>query len=247
MAAVGELAAGVAHELNNPLAGILGYTQFDIEKLKDAELSALTEEDLKRVKSHLEFIERGAQRCTEIVESLVRFSQTSRSASTEVNVRELIEETLGFTSRELASRGIELKVDASEQDLLVMGDPGQLKQVFANIVFNARKAMPSGGRLSVSTSRVRSDGNGGTAVAISFGDTGCGIPEESLGRVFEPFYTTGEVGQGSGLGLSVSYGIVRDHGGSIDVESKVGVGSTFTVLLPLAGEGVPEPQVEGAV
>ena len=95
--------------------------------------------------------------------------------------------------------------------------------------------MQSGGRLSVASSRVERD-NGG-AVAITFGDTGCGISSENLVRVFEPFFTTGEVGEGSGLGLSVSYGIVKDHGGDIDVESKVGVGSTFTVLLPLSASG----------
>jgi len=246
MAAIGELAAGVAHELNNPLGGILGYTQYDLEKLQDVDASNVTDEDIQRVRGHLAYIEQGAQRCTKIVESLVRFSQTSRSAETEVNVREVVEETLGFTSRELASRGIELKTDLSETDLLVNGDPGQLKQVFANIVLNARKAMPSGGRLSVSTWLVHGNGSAGDVVAISFGDTGCGISQEHLGRLFEPFYTTGEVGQGSGLGLSVSYGIVKDHGGSIDVESKVGVGSTFTVLLPTAGAKVVEAQVQGA-
>jgi len=246
MAAIGELAAGVAHELNNPLGGILGYTQYDLEKLQDVDASNVTDEDIQRVRGHLSYIEQGAQRCTKIVESLVRFSQTSRSAETEVNVREVVEETLGFTSRELASRGIELKTDLSETDLLVNGDPGQLKQVFANIVLNARKAMPSGGRLSVSTWLVHGNGSAGDVVAISFGDTGCGISQEHLGRLFEPFYTTGEVGQGSGLGLSVSYGIVKDHGGSIDVESKVGVGSTFTVLLPTAGAKVVEAQVQGA-
>ena len=247
LAAVGELSAGVAHELNNPLAGMLGYAQYDLETLKDADIASLTQDDIDRVAGHLSFIEGGAKRCTEIVESLLRFAETSRCASTEVNVNELIEETLGFTSRELSSRGIELKTDLADGELEVVGDPRQLQQVFANIILNARKAMQSGGRLSVTSARVEREDSGSEAVAVSFGDTGCGISDENLVRVFEPFFTTGEVGEGSGLGLSVSYGIVKDHGGDIDVESKVGVGSTFTVLLPRAGRTGGENMGEGSV
>lgn len=247
LAAVGELSAGVAHELNNPLAGILGYAQYDLETLKDADIASLTQEDITRVAGHLSFIEGGARRCTEIVESLLRFAETSRCASAEVNVNELVEETLGFTNRELSSRGIELKTELADSELSVIGDPIQLQQVFANIILNARKAMQSGGRLSVTSSQVERENGHGDAVAISFGDTGCGISDENLVRVFEPFFTTGEVGEGSGLGLSVSYGIVKDHGGDIDVESKVGVGSTFTVLLPRAGSNGGESLGEGSV
>ena len=201
--------------------------------------------DVERVVEHLTFIESGAQRCAEIVESLLRFSETSRCASTDVNVNELVEETLGFTSREFANRGIELRIDLDEGGLEVVGDPRQLQQVFTNIVMNARKAMRSGGRLSVASARIPHENGGNDSVAISFGDTGCGIPEKDLIRVFEPFFSTGGVGEGSGLGLSVSYGIVKDHGGNIDVESKVGVGSTFTVLLPLAGSDGSENPLEG--
>jgi len=244
LAAVGELAAGVAHELNNPLAGILGYAQYDLERLEDADVGSLTQDDLDKVTGHLAFIEQGARRCTDIVESLLRFARTSRCSSTEVDVNELIEDTLGFTTRELSSRGIELKTDLIDGELQVIGDPRQLQQVFANIILNARKAMQSGGRLSVTSARVTQE-NGGDRIAISFGDTGCGISGENLVRVFEPFFTTGEVGEGSGLGLAVSYGIVKDHGGKIDVESKVGVGSTFTVLLPAAGSVGSENSCEG--
>ncbi len=246
LAAVGELSAGVAHELNNPLAGILGYAQYDLETLKGAEIGNLTQKDIDKVAGHLLYIEGGARRCTEIVESLLRFAETSRHASTDVDVNGLIEETLGFTSRELSSRGIELKMELADGALEVVGDPRQLQQVFANIILNARKAMQSGGRLSVTSSRVERSDSGGEAVAISFGDTGCGISDENLVRVFEPFFTTSEVGQGSGLGLSVSYGIVKDHGGEINVESRVGVGSTFTVLLPRAARAGGQNLGEGS-
>ena len=247
LAAIGELSAGVAHELNNPLAGILGYAQYDLEMLKDVDVASLTREDLTKLIGHLSFVEGGAKRCTEIVESLLRFSQTSRCASTEVDINGLIEETLGFTGRELTSRGIELKTDLADGGVEVIGDPRRLQQVFANIILNARKAMQSGGRLSVASARVEGESDDGDVVAISFGDTGCGIADENLVRVFEPFFTTGDAGEGSGLGLSVSYGIVKEHGGDINVESKVGVGSTFTVLLPVAGSGGGEGLGEGRV
>jgi len=234
LAAVGELSAGVAHELNNPLAGILGYAQYDLETLEGSDASSLTDEDVAKFKGHLTFIERGARRCTDIVGSLVRFAETSRCASSEIDVNELVRETLGFTERELSSRGIELKTELADGDMDVVGDPRQLQQVFANIILNARKAMQAGGRLSVTSARVDRENGEGEAVAVTFGDTGCGISDENLVRVFEPFFTTGEVGEGNGLGLSVSYGIVKDHGGDIDVVSKPGVGSTFTVLLPLS-------------
>jgi signal transduction histidine kinase len=245
LAAVGELAAGVAHELNNPLAGVLGYTQYDIERLQSID-GALDDETRSSLLQHLTVVERETQRCREIVKNLLRFSQTSRCATTEVNVRALVEETLGFTGRELATRGIELKKELDENDYEVMADPRQLQQVFANIILNARKAMPNGGRLTVRTYTADGPGNEAGSVAVSFGDTGCGIAEENLGRIFEPFFRTGPVGEGTGLGLSVSYGIVRDHGGDIEVQSKEGIGSTFTVTLPLVGAAHPESAIQEA-
>ena len=120
----------------------------------------------------------------------------------------------------------------------MLGDPTQLKQVFANMILNARHGMPSGGKLRVETKRARGS-DGVEDVLIAFEDNGCGISEEHLGRVFEPFFTAGDVGQGMGMGLSVSYGIVAEHGGDIDVASQVGVGTTFTVKLPGAGHDKP--------
>jgi signal transduction histidine kinase len=245
LAAVGELAAGVARELNNPLAGVLGYAQYDLERLRNTEsLDGATRDSLLR---HLTIVEREAQRCKQIVESLLKFAQTSRCATTEVDINALLAETISFTDRELANRGIELRTEMDEGKLPVLADPRQIQQVFANIILNARKAMPSGGRLSVRSHRIACDADREEIVAISFRDTGCGIAEENLGRIFEPFFRTGPVGEGTGLGLSVSYGIVKDHGGDIEVESKVGLGSTFTVLLPLAGAVKQQPATQEAV
>jgi signal transduction histidine kinase len=245
LAAVGELAAGVAHELNNPLGGILGYAQYDLEKLTEAGSDPLSSGDRERFVNHLSYIERETQRCRDIVQNLLRFSETSLCACADVDIDGLLRDTLGFTNRELSSRGIELVMDL-DASRSIAGDTRQLQQVFANIILNARKAMSGGGRLSVRSRVVAGGLDGKDAVAIGFADTGCGIPEENLVRVFEPFFRTGEVGEGSGLGLSVSYGIVKDHGGDIGVESEVGVGSTFTVMLPVSETREPVTATQDA-
>lgn len=228
LAAVGELAAGVAHELNNPLGGILGYLQYDIERLRDLRDTGLTPSETARLDEHLCQVERQAQRCRSIVQNLLRFSRESENSFTAVDVNEVLRETLDFTEKQLIMRGIELDTRLDQVLPPVVGDSQQLQQVFANIILNARKAMPSGGRLTVASNSDPSKDR----VVVSFSDTGKGIRKEYLGRVFEPFFTTSDVGQGTGLGLSVSYGIIRDHGGDIEVESEVGTGSTFTIQLP---------------
>jgi len=237
LAAVGELAAGIAHELNNPLCGILGYAQLDLERLMQVRGERIPAEEADRLIEHLGYVEREAERCREIVENLLRFGQSSRTAFTTVDVNAVLMETLDFTQAQLRVRGIEVETSLDREVPPIVGDPQELKQVFANIILNARNAMAAGGRLSVCTG-IRSGSDGQPVVAVAFHDTGCGIRKEFLGRVFEPFFTTRSVGEGTGLGLSVSYGIVRDHGGDIRVESEVGQGSTFTVELPAAGSGL---------
>jgi signal transduction histidine kinase len=243
MAAAGELAAGLAHELNNPLGGILGYAQYDLEKLEQTVGERLGPEQAEKLKSHLTYIERETQRCKVIVENLLKFAQTNPTMLARTNVNSVLKETLEVTEKQLSMRGIDVELELDQSAPEVLGDPTQLKQVFANIILNARHGMPSGGRLRVETSR-REGSDGIEDVLIGFEDNGCGINEENLGRVFEPFFTTGDVGQGMGLGLSVSYGIVAEHGGDIDVTSEVGVGTTFTVRLPGVGQEileVPQP------
>jgi signal transduction histidine kinase len=236
LAAVGEMAAGIAHELNNPLGGIIGYAQYDAEKILAGCKSGLTGEDADRIAGHLAHVEREAQRCRGIVEKLLSFSQESAAAFSRLDVNDVIRDTIALTEKQLAMRGIELETKLGQALPQVVGDPRQLQQVFANIILNARNAMAAGGKLRVtSTADVSPDGPLG--VTVEFADDGCGIREEYLGRVFEPFFTTREVGQGTGLGLSVSYGIVRDHGGDIEVESEIGVGSRFLVRLPASDVG----------
>ncbi|MBD3367427.1 MAG: GAF domain-containing protein [Candidatus Eisenbacteria bacterium] len=237
LAAVGELAAGVAHELNSPLGGILGYAQYDLEKLKSAGES-LDRDGLERLTEHMTYIERETQRCRGIVEGLVRFAETSGRSMRVVGLNGVIRTAIDFTASQLAMRGIHLETSLDDELPKISADTVELQQAFANIIMNARDAMPDGGRLTVRTGRALLD-DGANGVSVSFSDTGMGISEENLSRVFEPFYSTRSPGSGTGLGLSVSYGIIREHGGSISVESDIGIGTTFTIRLPAAVRSRP--------
>ncbi len=234
LAAVGELAAGVAHELNNPLGGILGYAQYDLERIISRGKGGLSPEEVEKLVKHLGSIEQASQRCRSIVQSLLTFSRSSQGSFTEISVSDVLVEAIHITEHQLGMRGIKLEQRVDEALPEVTGDQYQLRQVFANIILNARDAMPSGGTLTICAARAV-DARGNASVEIVFTDSGCGISAEDLGRVFEPFFTTHDTGDGSGLGLAVSYGIVKDHGGQIEVESQPGEGSVFTVRLPHAG------------
>lgn len=235
LAAAGELAAGLAHEMNNPLGGILGYAQYDLERLERGGFEDLDAADAEKLKSHLSYIERESRRCSVIVDNLLKFAQSNPTTLARMSINGVLKETLDVTEKQMSMRGIDMEAVLDEGVPEVLGDPTQLKQVFANIILNARHGMPSGGRLRVETSRAEGS-DGKEDVLVAFEDNGCGISEEHLGKVFEPFFRTGDVGQGVGLGLSVSHGIVAEHGGDIQVSSRVGVGTTFVVRLPAAGQ-----------
>jgi len=226
MTAIGELGAGVAHELNNPLGGILGYAQYILEKVDRGNLA---QEDIVALKRQLELILRESQRCKTIVENLLSFSRKS-SELKPLDIKKVIEDTLSLTINQLALKNVKLvcKFDDLAQ---VQGNAGQLQQVFINIILNAQQAMPEGGVLTITMLKIK-DKAGKLRASIAFKDTGCGIAKEHLSRVFEPFFTTKKDWKGTGLGLSVSYGIIHSHKGYISVESELGAGSTFTVTLP---------------
>lgn len=221
MAAVGEMAAGIAHELNNPLTTISGFSELILEELPPDSTQ----------RADLELILREARRARDVVRRLLDFARQSESVRTPANVNELIEETLALMKHLLHTSGIEVVRDFAAQLPQVSLDRNQIKQVFLNLFHNALHAMPTGGKLLIRTQRRRRDGRSWVSIAIR--DTGMGIAPEHLPRVFEPFFTTRAHEGGTGLGLSVSYGIVVDHGGDIEVESEVGKGSCFTVWLPV--------------
>ncbi|MGB8658731.1 MAG: ATP-binding protein [Candidatus Zixiibacteriota bacterium] len=235
MAAVGQLAAGVAHELNNPLGGILGYSQFALEKINQKPISQFSQEDHTSFLQFLTDIEEQTKRCRSIIQSLLKFSRASRKEESEpTDLSSVIKETLVFTKHQIEKGNVTLVQSLADSLPLINGHPSELQQIFTNLILNALQAMPGGGTLTI-TSRVREDRR---AVEVSFADTGVGIPEENVGKIFEPFFTTKRVGEGTGLGLSVSYGLVKNHGGEIEVESKRNQGSVFTVILPVSAEEV---------
>jgi two-component system NtrC family sensor kinase len=218
LASIGELAAGVAHEINNPIGVILGFSQVLLRRTP--------QED--PIHKPLSTIEREGLRCKEIVQGLLDFARQSKPTPRKLNINPVIEAATELMTHQANSQRVTVLKNYASDLPDVVADENQLQQVFFNIILNAYQAMPSGGELRITTRAENRD------VLAIFSDTGEGIPPENLNRIFDPFFTTKEVGQGTGLGLSVSYGIVEQHGGTIEVEAKASEGATFTVKLPAA-------------
>jgi two-component system NtrC family sensor kinase len=225
MASLGKLAAGIAHEINNPLGGILIYSSLMIEDLP--------EEDSKR--GDLARIVQEAGRCKEIVKSLLEFARQTEPKMEPTDVNRAINDGLFFLVNQALFHNIRIVKNLDPFLPFVQGNASQLKQVFMNIIVNAAEAMHGNGTLTITTYPAPDR----RRVSVEFTDTGEGIPEENLTRIFDPFFTTKDVGKGTGLGLATSYGIVEDHGGKIGVRSKVGEGTTFTIELPTYPETQP--------
>jgi two-component system NtrC family sensor kinase len=232
-ASVGQLAAGVAHEINNPLTGVLTFTHL---LLKRKGLEPEVREDLKTIADSTERVRR-------IVKGLLDFARQSKLEPQLTDVNELIESAIPLVANQALVKGVVFCFDAGKGIPKRTLDRNQFQSVLLNIILNAIDATERGGhiniasRLGLNVSGARSEAVKG--IEISIADTGCGIPPDHLDKIFDPFYTTKEVGSGTGLGLSVSQGIVERHGGSIRVQSKLGEGSTFTIWLPLEGEEGP--------
>ena len=220
LAAIGELAASVAHEINNPLTVVVGLSQ----------LMQLTMPPDSHEAQRLSTIVAETQRAGRIVHNLLDFARRREPQREPVSLHEAIERALDLLEVRLKRR-IEVQCVFDAELPTALGDRDQLTQVFINLVGNAADAMPQGGMLIVHT-RVQEADGGGAAIVVSVSDTGSGIRPEVLDHIFEPFFTTKPEGQGTGLGLSVTLGIVHSHGGTIDVESKLGQGTTFHVVLP---------------
>ncbi len=235
MAAVGQLAAGIAHELNNPMGGILGYAQFALAKLQDIDGQEASREDLANITRYLGYIERESERCKSIVQNLLNFSRSSPLSYQSTDLNKVIARCLQLMEHNLVVNNV-IVVKRFAKDLpTIVGDVNQLEQVFINIILNAQKAMTGGGTLKVCTRKIRATHRSGTFVEAAFADSGCGIAQQHLAHIFEPFFTTRKIGEGTGLGLSVSYRIIKDHGGEILVQSEVNRGTTLAVRLPFAG------------
>jgi two-component system NtrC family sensor kinase len=218
MASIGLLAAGVAHEVNTPLTGISSFTQMLLQG---------AEPDDPRTKV-LEKIERQTFRAAKIVNGLLNLARPAHVEAGPVDLHVIINDVLALLEHQLRSGRIQVRKELAAPATIVQGTEYKLQQVFLNLFLNARDAMPKGGWLTIAT-RLEADG-----AVVEIADTGSGIPAEQLSRIYDPFFTTKEIGKGTGLGLSITYGIVQEHGGTITCESAVGQGTRFTLRLPLA-------------
>jgi len=228
LASLGVLAGGVAHEINNPLMVILGRT----------ELMLMEEEQNADVTRNLETIRQETERIAQIVQGLLTFARKSRQDKIEpVNLNDVLESTTMLAEHQLTVGNVQVTKELDPDLPTIQANPGQLQQVFMNLIINAHHAMPEGGKLAVRTGTVP----GGRAF-VEIEDTGVGISPEDVGRIFDPFYTTKEEGKGTGLGLSISRNIIESHGGMIGVQSTVGVGTIFRVVLPEAPPTPTEPE-----
>ncbi len=228
LASIGELAAGVAHEMNNPLSAVLTYAILLSEKV--TEFPEELRSQLGEFPDRLEKIRVAAERCKAIAENLLTFSRQSQGEQARVSVQELMDKALVLIGVRFQKAKIKIIQDVPEK-LWVWGNSGQLQQVVTNLCLNALQAMEAHGEL-----RITASAEGGMT-RLEMSDTGAGIPAEHLGKIFDPFFTTKSLGGGTGLGLSIVYGIITRHHGEITVDSQLGKGTTFTIKLPVsAGE-----------
>ncbi len=220
MAAFGQLGAGIAHEIKNPLAGVLGLVQLTSRTLPNEDPN----------KAALATIEKETKRCRTIIDHLLRFARPEKVAREPVALSAVVADAVALTRHTMSTHGIELRIDVPETLPKIHASANQIQQVLMNLVMNAEQAMEERGRGVVNVAATRGADN---FVEIRVSDDGPGIPKPTMERIFEPFFTTKPAGKGTGLGLSVSFGIIRDHGGTIRVESEPGRGATFVIRLPI--------------
>jgi two-component system NtrC family sensor kinase len=219
LAHIGQLAAGVAHEINNPLQGIVTYSHLLLERASTG----------NGTRESLEKIVKQANRCRDIIRGLLDFSRQRKPEKRLSNVNRVLEECVSLVDNQALFLNIRIVKHLAPDLPRVLMDPSQIQQVFMNMILNAAEAMNGAGQLTLITRFVGPDG----AVEVQFTDSGHGIKQDDLDRIFSPFFTTKEVGHGTGLGLAISYGIVQEHKGTITVESQEGQGATFTIRLPV--------------
>jgi signal transduction histidine kinase len=220
MIAVGEMAAGIAHELNNPLTTVTGFAELILDEIPpDAAYRA-----------DVEMVLQEAQRARGVVRGLLDFARQGERMRSRGDLNEILVDALSLTRHFIHTSGVQLDLVKDDDLPWILVESNQLKQVFLNLIHNALHAMPAGGRLVIRTSLKGREGRQWAVVEIA--DNGTGIPQRDVERIFEPFYTTRTDQGGTGLGLTVSYGIVADHGGTIEVQSEPGQGSVFSVWLP---------------
>jgi len=226
LAAVGRLAAGVVHEINNPLATIAACAESLEKRIEEGAFGQ--SQDAEDLREYLGLIREEAFRCKAITNGLLDFSRLRAGQRAPVDMNQVIKTTARLVTHQQRGQDVQIEIEAEENLPEVSGDVGQLQQAVVALATNAIDAMPDGGTLTLRAS------HSGSRVLVQVKDNGVGIAPENMTKIFDPFFTTKDVGQGTGLGLAVCYGILSDHGGRLDVRSSIGVGTTFTITLPVA-------------
>jgi len=230
MISLGKLVASSVHEINNPIQGLLTFSRLMENSLQEGRP---TKKSLEEFRDHLALMSGELERIGKIVSGLLSFARQSEAGWNPVDVDEVLDQVLHLTRHKMEIQNIRCERTLSETPLLISGDLHQLQQCFLNLVFNSIEAMPKGGHLSIRSDLDLSSGR----VKVEIRDSGCGIAEEHLGHIYDPFFTTKEAGQGTGLGLSIVHGIVKAHQGDIQVDSRPGEGTTFVLSFPPVQEG----------
>ena len=225
MISLGKLAASCAHEINNPIQGLLTFSDLMQDILTEGKPSS---EDVEQFKKHLAFMSKELVRCGNIISGLLSFARESPKEYKEIDLNEVLEAVLSLTRHKMGLRNVDLTTRLYPGLLMIKGDDRELQQCFLNLIFNAIEAMPGGGQLRIISELKRDKKN----VRVEVQDTGYGISKENLEHIFDPFFTTKGVGEGTGLGLSIVYGITKNHKGKIEMNSKVGEGSSFVLEFP---------------
>lgn len=231
MSSIGVLATGIAHEINNPLTSVAGYAEALLRRFRD-EPSLGRDIRLDDFTRYLEVIVREAYHCKGIIGSLLNFGRKSDGLLATVNLNRLLTEILELLRHQPNYEEMEVVSRLKDNLPSILGDPSGLRQVFMNLLINACQAIKDGGRVEITSNYSDKD----RTIVVQVSDTGCGIARDVIDRIWDPFFTTKEVGKGVGLGLALSYNIVKRHGGEISVKSRVGEGSQFTVRLPVRAE-----------
>jgi len=230
MIALGKLVASAVHEINNPLSGIHALARLMHRELEEGNTD---ENNIEKFKYYLRLIDTESARCSSIVKNLLSFSRQQKVEIRKLQLNELIQRVIHLCKHKMDMQHVTLRLELAEDLPETTGDPGQIQQVLLNLIFNSMEAMPDGGTVTVSTQWDRMRGQ----LRLEVADTGVGIPSELMSQIFEPFFSTKSQDKGVGLGLSVVYGIVKEHGGSIYVKSEEGEGCRFILRFPLESEG----------
>jgi len=238
LAAIGQIAAGIAHEINNPMASMAVCVESLIKNILPDNFEK--KEDYDKAYRYLKIVESEIYRCKNITTNLLNFSRERSLVINEININNTLTETIRMVNLQQKYKEFTVRLNLDDELQNVCADEGLLRQVFLAIVINAFESMKAGGELVISTANGRDAG--GPVVKMTFSDNGCGIPSEHMNKIFEPFFTT-KGNSGTGLGLAVCYGIVNQHGGRVEVESEVGKGSVFSVILPVAPKNILKNQI----